>query len=120
MAIYPCVVSSHRYSGRQESAYLGVANDAMGARSKLRMCSTHYRDLMKFVEETLILVSIGEVFQGDGEPFMPNCAHHPNRLSSWRAYANLYPRGDEPRVYAASLCDECCEGFRRVGQIELS
>lgn len=120
MALYPCAVGLHRYSGRQESAYLGVANGALGARSKLRMCSPHYRDLARFVEETLNLVSVGEVFQSDDEPFSQCCAHHPERYADWRAFGNLYPRGDEPRVYAASLCVECCDGFRRVGQIELS
>lgn len=120
MAMFPCAVGSHRYSGPQRSAYLGVANGAMSARSKLRLCSPHYRDLSAFLEQTLLLVAIGDVDQSEESVFTQSCAHHPDRYSDWRAFANTYDRGEEPRAYAASLCAECCEGFRRVGQIELS
>lgn len=120
MAIYPCAVGSHRYSGPQRSAYLGVVNGALSARSKLRLCRDHFDSLREFVSETLVCLAIGEINQIDGEPFTQMCLHHNEQSSDWRAFATLYPQQAEALVFAASLCHECSDRFRQVGQIELS
>lgn len=120
MALFPCAVGLHRYAGHQRSAYLGIANGALSARSKLRLCNQHFQDLQDFCEEALHLVAIGTTSTEDDAFDTQECRNHPDRRADYRCYATLYPLQEEGRVYFATMCEEDAAGFRRVGQIELS
>lgn len=120
MALFPCAVGSHRYAGPQQSAYLGVANGGLSARSKLRLCNQHFRDLSNYCHAALALIAIGDTSYEDVPEDDERCRIHPDQVSQSRGYATLYPTKDEAMVFFAALCDDCEAAFRRVGQIELS
>lgn len=120
MALFPCAVGLHRYAGPQRSAYLGIASGAISARSKLRCCSKHFQDLKNYLEENLTLVAIGGTTVAEDGVDTGTCDVHPDQVSEYRGYANIYPLKDEERVYFGAMCQDCADAFRRIGQIELS
>lgn len=105
MALFPCAVGLHRYAGPQSSAYLGIVSGSQSARSKLRLCTRHTSDWIDYLEGLFVLAAIGDVTQTENELVDMGCASCGALDPSWNAFANVYQRGQEPRVYFAALCD---------------
>lgn len=119
MALFPCAVGLHRYAGQQNSAYLGLVNGSEAVRSKLRLCSRHCQDLVEWLEDTMTLVAIGDVGQNEEPDASTGCATCGASSPAWNAFANVYVRGNEPRVYFAALCEGHVATFCERGQIAL-
>jgi hypothetical protein len=119
MAMFPCAVGLHRYGGAQSSAYLGIVNGAQSARSKLRLCPTHYKAIRDFCETNLELAAIGEINQIDDRANPKFCCSQYSVDQHHTLYANLYVRGDDPRSYWGLACDDHAAAFAQVGQIEV-
>ena len=119
MALFPCAVGSHRYAGQQNSAYLGLVNGSEVARSKMRLCGKHVVELGTWLDEHMKLVAIGDVSQEDEPDTTSGCQTCGASEPAWNAFANLYLRGAEPRVYFAALCEGHVATFCERAQIAL-
>jgi hypothetical protein len=119
MALFPCVVGSHRYVGRQNSAYLGLVNGAEAARSKIRLCNRHCQDLIEWLNEAMTLIAIGDIGQADNDVANEGCASCGASNPAWNAFANVYQAGSEPRVYFAPLCEGHVATFAERAQIAI-
>jgi hypothetical protein len=120
MALFPCAVGSHRYTGPQRSAYLGIASGGLSARSKLRLCREHFQELSNYCHEYLLLIAIGDTSYEEVPADDSRCFRHTDQVAAGRGYATLYPQSEEAQVFFAALCDPCEAAFRRIGQIELA
>ena len=119
MAMFPCAVGLHRYGGAQSSAYLGIVNGVTSARSKLRLCPTHYKTVLDYVETNLQLAAIGEINQIEDDGHPPICCPKYNDQEHHTLYANMYTRGNDPYAYWGLACDDHAAAFATVGQIDV-
>jgi len=119
MAMFPCAVGLHRYGGAQSSAYLGIVNGATSARSKLRLCGTHFKAIREFVETNLELAAVGEINQIPEDAAPPFCCSKYSDRVHHTLYANLYVRGEEPRAYWGLACEDHAAAFAQIGQIDV-
>lgn len=113
MALFPCAVGLHRYSGPQQSAYLGLVNGSEAARVKQRLCPGHFQALSHSLDSELTLIAIGDTGQTEDEASVETCGHVTVEEARVTAFATLYPRGAEPHQYAQPMCEACAADFRK-------
>lgn len=53
MALYPCAIGDHRYSGRQQTVYPCLLLGGQAQRSKLRLCPLHFSEYIHSVDELM-------------------------------------------------------------------
>jgi hypothetical protein len=119
MAVFPCAVGSHRYGGRQQSAYLSIVNGSVSTREKLRLCGNHFVNLFEWLESNTQLIAIGDVSRLDDKEPLTACCTDLIAREAFTAYAKIYPTGDEPREYVALLCADHVAPFAQQAQIVL-
>lgn len=97
MAVFPCDFDGHRYPGPQRTAYPALVDGTSVERSKLRLCQTHFNQVVEFCE--------GFMFDAD-HPDMPSgCARCDRPDAHYAAYVTLYDHGAERRDLYAALCE---------------
>lgn len=119
MGIFPCAVGSHRYSGRQQMAYLGIVNGSVSTRERLRLCASHFLSLFEWLESNTQLVAIGDVTQLDDDMPLTRCCDQYGLGNAFTAYAKIYPTGADHREYCALLCADHVVPFAQEAQIVL-
>lgn len=104
MALFPCAIGQHRYTGPQSSAYFGITSGIDTERWKQRLCKPHLSRLLNWAGENLTLVGIGEVSQAEENAFQASCWRCNASVNTWSVFLTLYERGEEPRSYFAASC----------------
>jgi len=107
MALFPCDVGSHRFTGRANTLYVGVANGSFSERSRIRACNKHSSSLVDFWRTNCQLVAVGEstLIEDGEEPSSCTWCHkepHP-----WQVFVNTYIQGEDTKQYWGASCEEC-------------
>ena len=119
MALFPCVVGNHKYPGPQQSVYAAALKGSFSARSKLRLCPDHLAQLDKWLDEHLVLVSVGEQIVSTVTAFPDSCYVCKGQEGLWQLFANVYQRGQPQRDFYGAACAAHVEEFRDEAQLEL-
>jgi len=116
MAMFPCVVGNHRYSGPQRSVYLAMVNGVVAERAKLRLCMPHFGA----VDEALASYghAVGdEAFDNDdGHGRALLCLAHGEPAPDWTMFAAAYPQNAEPINRWGPICEECLGDLRQIAR----
>jgi hypothetical protein len=104
MAIFPCDLGTHRYSGAQQTIYPALTFQGDAYRRKLRLCPSHMRTRLDALErnaqnaqidfevaQTLACIGCGNVVTD----------------SEWQFFATVYERGQDRRDFWAPVCVPC-------------
>lgn len=119
MALFPCVVNNHKYSGPQQSAYCAALNGSFAARSKLRLCPEHLNDLGIWLEQNLKLVAIGEKMVDEAWKDADTCYECHSTEIPWQLFANVYKRGEPQMDYYGASCKDHLGAFQLETRLEL-
>lgn len=119
MALFPCVVGPHKYSGPQQSAYCAALNGSFAARSKLRLCPEHLEQLGLWLEGHLQLVAVGEKMMVESLNPDMGCFQCKAQPVKWQLFSNVFKRGDPQMDYYGQACDEHLPLFQSETRLEL-
>lgn len=104
MAMFPCDFNGHRYPGAQQTIYPALVNQTEQHRRKLRLCPSHFRARMHFLEEACQNAQVG--FDEAQAMACLNC-HKEVTAGTWQFFATVYATGDDRRDFWAVVCDSC-------------
>lgn len=99
MAVYPCDFASHRYREAQQSIYVTIVSDLSPQTHKLRLCPTHFDQVVKYVQSNLSEVDedveISRECEKCGKP----------RAES--LFVKAYRLHEEPTQFVIEVCGPC-------------
>lgn len=118
MAMFPCVVGFHRFPGRANTIYVGLANGSFSERSKLRFCNKHSATMTDFWRTNCQLVAIGDstLVESDDPPTECTWCHKADQ--KWQVFVNTYIQGDDPRQYWGATCEGCLPLVRQWAHLD--
>jgi hypothetical protein len=107
MALFPCDTGSHRFAGRANTLYVGVAKDGFSERSRIRVCNKHSTQLVDFWRTNTVLVAVGDstLLEDDASPSECTWCHEGE--PAWQVFVNTYVQADDPRQYWGAACESC-------------
>lgn len=107
MALFPCDVNGHRYSGAQQTIYPAVVNKADASRRRLRLCPSHFEALLDHLEVTCNHAQAD--WNSTGLTRCALCAEDVED-SDYQFFATVYAKGAERADYWAPIHQGCVAG----------
>lgn len=111
MAIYPCRLGGHRYPQPQQMAYCSVVAGTTARTYRARLCPKHFRDVVTFCEESMVLVDEDT----SSNPVCESCGD--TRVGA--VFLRAFPSRETERTFAADTCGPCTDTILARLQIDL-
>lgn len=106
MALFPCDRGSHRYAGRQLTAYVGMLRTDDQSRYKLRLCPTHFGALQDHLAQFEVDPLDNTTSDGWLAGKCVSC-FEPVDEGGWQVFVTSYPPNQERKDYWGKLHETC-------------
>jgi len=106
MALYPCSIDSYRYRGPQQTAYPAIVKGRDSERKTLRLCPTHFNDVLQYCRDNL-----EEVVYDSPEPTqerIPACFSCGGVLTDpFMVFVTVYAQHEDESQFYGRMCAKC-------------
>ena len=116
MALFPCSVGAHRYSGAQKTMYPAITTGGDSTRGRLRLCTGHFREYMDRLEISALRAQLE--FDTAQTARCYNCGDLADR-DSLSLFVTTYAGGEEREDFWAPVHRQCARTVAQEWRLDL-